>query len=84
MKCEADVKDWHMNQELVPSEEQYNLLFYARTGLPPGNDDTSFYTDAALECGRQAEYHPRTRVAEDVQAWVQRSAMSSSSRTSVT
>jgi len=84
VKCEADVKDWHMNQELVPSEEQYHLLYYARTGLLPRSDDTALYTESALECGRRAESHPRTRIGDRIQAWLQRSAMSSSSRTSLT
>ena len=73
-----------MDQELVPSEEQFRLLYYARTGLLPANDDTAMYTESALASGRRAESHPRTRIAEDTRAWLERSAVSSSSTTSVT
>ena len=72
-----------MDQELVPSEEQFALLFHARTGYLPANDDTAIYTESALASGRRAESHPRTRVSADERAWLERSAVSSSSTTSV-
>jgi len=60
-----------MNQELVPSEEQFNLLYFARTGLPAGNDGAEPFTSGTLDVGRIAKAHPRNRFGSETRAWVE-------------